>query len=133
MRRDHLDSVTVGQILIQSVAVVRPVAYQSFGEEVEEALPKDSFDQLAFVRRSAFHTNGQRKTVIIGDSHDFRALTASGRPDREAPFFAPGKEASMKASSSCSFPRARNSSASPRKICSNLPSRTHCWKRRWQV
>ncbi len=64
MKRDHLDSVTVSQILIQSVAVVRPVAYQSFGEEVEEALPKDSLDQLAFVRRSAFHTNAQRKGLV---------------------------------------------------------------------
>jgi len=31
------------------------------------------------------------------------------------------------------FPRACNSSASTRKMPSRLPSRTHCWKRRWQV
>ena len=70
-----------------------------------------AFDKLAFVRRSAFDTNGERKTVIIGESDDFRPLAAFGGPDREAPVFAPVKEASMKAFSSCSFPRACNSSA----------------------
>ncbi len=39
----------------------------------------------------------------------------------------------MKASSRCNFPRACNSSASTRKMPSRLPSRTHGWKRRWQV
>ena len=96
-------------------------------------MSEDAFDELAFMRRSAFDTNGERKTVIIGESDDFRSLAAFGGPDREAPFFAPVKEASIKASSSCSFPRACSSSAKVRKMRSNLPSRTHCWKRRWQV
>jgi hypothetical protein len=39
----------------------------------------------------------------------------------------------MKASSSRNLPRACNSSARTRKMRSSLPSRTHCWKRRWQV
>ena len=69
-------------------------------------MSQKSFDELAFVWRSAFDTNGERKTVIISESDDFGALAASGRPDREAPFFAPVKEASIKASSSCSWPRA---------------------------
>ena len=71
--------------------------------------------------------------MIIGESKDFRPLAAFGRPDREAPFFAPLKEASMNSSSRSSFPRACNSSASTRKTRSSLPARTHCWKRRWQV
>jgi hypothetical protein len=94
---------------------------------------RDTHDELAFVRRSAFDTDGERKTVVIGESDDFRSLATFGGPDREAPFFAPVKEASMKASSGCSFPRACNSSAKACKVRSNLPSRTHCWKRRWQV
>src|SRR5229473_7088994 len=94
---------------------------------------KESFHALAFMRRSALDTNGERKTVIIGERDDLRPLAAFGGPDREAPFFAPVKEASIKASSSCSFPRACNSSARARKMRSSLPSRTHCWKRRWQV
>jgi len=61
---------------------------------------EDAFDELAFVGRSVFDTNGKRKTVIIGESDDLRSLAAFRGPDREAPFFAPVKEASMKASSS---------------------------------
>jgi hypothetical protein len=130
---DHLDAVTLSQFPIQTVTVIGFVADQSRREGLEEAVSEDAFDELAFVRRSAFDTNGERKTVIIGESDDFRSLAAFSRPNREAPFFAPVKEASMKASSSCSFPRACNSSAKVRKMRSNLPSRTHCWKRRWQV
>jgi hypothetical protein len=133
MRRDHFNAVALGQSTIQTVAVVGFVADQSRWEDVEEALPEDPFDELAFVRRSAFNTNSERKTVIIGESKDFRPLAAFGRPDREAPFFAPAKEASMNASSRSSFPRACNSSADTRKTRSSLLARTHCWKRRWQV
>ena len=96
-------------------------------------MPEDPFDQLAFVWRSAFDADGEKKTVIIGESNDFRAFAALRGPDPEAPFFAPVKEASMKASSSWSFPRACNSLARVRKMRSSLPSRTHCWRRRWQV
>jgi len=133
MRCDHLNAVALSQIVVQPVAVIGFVADQARRERVEEAVPEEPFDELAFVRRSAFDTNGERKTVIIGESDDFRPFAASGRPDREAPFFAPVKEASMKASSKSSFPRACNSSAKTRKMCSSVPARTHCWKRRWQV
>jgi len=133
MRSYHLNAVVLGQSTIQSVAVIGFVADQSRWEGVEEAVPEDPLYELAFVRRSAFDTNGERKTVIIGESEDFRAFAAFGGPDREAPFFAPVKEASIKASSSWSFPLARNSLARTRKMRSSLPSRTHCWKRRWQV
>ncbi len=65
---------------------------------------------------------GRRRPVIIGESEDFCAFAAFGQPDREAPFFAPVKEASMKASSSWSFPRACNFLARIRKMRSSLPS-----------
>jgi hypothetical protein len=122
------------QIAVQSVTIIAFVADQARWERVEEAVPKDPFDELAFVRRGAFDTDGERKTGIIGESEDFRAFAALGRSDREAPlFFAPVKEASMKTSSKSSFPRACNSSARTRKMRSSLPARTKCWKRRWQV
>ena len=130
---DHFYPVTFGQIAVQSVTVIGFVADQSRRERVEEAVSEDPFDKLALVRRSAFDTNGERKTVIIGKSDDFRSFAAFGGPDSEAPFFAPVKEASIKASSRSSFPRACNSSASTCKMRSGLPARTHCWKRRWQV
>jgi hypothetical protein len=131
--RYHLDAIALGQISIQAVAVIGFVADQSHREGVEEAVSEEAFDELALVRRSAFDTNGERKTVIVGESDDFRPFAAFGGPDREAPFFAPVKEASMKASFVFNFPRACNSSARARKMPSSLPSRTHCWKRRWQV
>src|SRR5215469_14002348 len=133
MWSDHHDAKVLGQLTVQPVAVIGFVADQSRGERVEEAVSENPFNKSAFVRRSAFDTNGKRKTVIVGESEDFRPLAAFGRPDREAPFFAPVKEASMKASSRSSFPRTCNSSASTRKMRSSLPARTHCWKRRWQV
>jgi len=85
---DHLDAVTLGQVTIQTVTVVGFVADQSFREAVEEAVSEDAFDELAFVRRSAFDTNGERKTVIIGESDNFRPFPALGGPDGKAPFFA---------------------------------------------
>src|SRR5947199_8305914 len=68
MRCDHFDAIALGQLSIQAVTVVGFVADQSCREAVSE----DAFDELAFVRRSAFDTNGERKTVIIGESDDFR-------------------------------------------------------------
>ena len=134
MRCDHLDAIAVGQLSIQAVTVIGFVADQSCREGVEEAVSEDAFDKLAFVRRSAFDTNGKRKTVIIGESDDFRPLCRVWLgPTARPPFFAPVKEASIKASSSCSFPWACNSRASTRKMRSSLPSRTHCWKRRWRL
>ncbi len=133
VRSDQLDIVGFQQIVIQGITIVGGVANQSFGKFVEEALPEDFFDELAFVGRSALDTNGERKTVISADGEDLRALAALGGPDRKAPFFAPVKEASIKPSSSSSFPRACNSAASTRKISFSLPSRTQRWKRRWQV
>ena len=50
------------------------------------------FNKLALVRRSAFDTNGERKTVIIGESDDFRALAALG-PTAKTPFIAAVKGA----------------------------------------
>src|SRR5215469_9710941 len=69
MRGDHLNGVALGQIVIQAVAVIGSVADQSCRERVEEAVPEDAFDELALVRRSALDTNGERKTLIIGESN----------------------------------------------------------------
>ena len=69
-------AIALGQISIQAVAVVGFVADQSCGKGVEKTLPENSFDELAFVRRRAFDTNRERKTVIIGQSDDFRSFAA---------------------------------------------------------
>jgi hypothetical protein len=126
MRSDHLDTVSLGQIPIQAVTVIGSVTDHPRWKGIEEAVSEEAFDEPAFVRRFAFHTDGERKTVIIGENEDFRPLAAFGRPDCETPFFAPAKVASMNASSRSSLPRACNSSASICKTRSSLPARTQC-------
>ena len=74
MRCDQLDALSLGQLSIQAVTVIGFVADQSCREGVEEAVPEDRFDELAFMRRSAFDTNGERKTVIIFKRDDFRSF-----------------------------------------------------------
>jgi len=92
---DQLDVVGSQQIGIQRVAIIGRVADQSFREFVEKALCEGFFDELAFMRRSTLDTNGERKTVIIGDGDNLGPFAAPGRPNREPPFFAPVKEASI--------------------------------------
>ena len=112
VRSDQLDVVGCKQVGVQWVAIVGGIADQSFREFVEEALPESFFDELAFVRRSALDTNGERKTVISGDGNDLGAFAALGRTNREPPFLAPEKEASMNPSANGNWPRACNSAAS---------------------
>jgi hypothetical protein len=47
---DHFDPVALGQVAIQAVTVIGFVADQPRREGVEEAVPEDAFDELAFVR-----------------------------------------------------------------------------------
>jgi hypothetical protein len=86
---DHLDAIVLSKIAVQAVTVVGFVADQSRREGIEEAMPEEAFDELALMRRSAFDTDGKRKTAIIGESDDFRPLAALGGPHREAPFLPP--------------------------------------------
>jgi hypothetical protein len=104
MRCDHLDAIAVSKLLLQAVTVICFVANQSCRQGVEETLSEYTFNKLAVVRRSAFDTNGKRKTVIIGERNDFRSLAAFGGTGRDAPFFAAVKEASINTSFSCSLP-----------------------------
>ena len=117
-------------LLVQRIAVVSAVADHSLGSFSEEASLERGFDEFGFIRRSAGHVHGERKTMAVCDCHDFAAFAAFCRADTSAPFFAELKLASMKDSLRSSFPRSRKSSAS---FCSNRvssPERCHCWKRR---
>src|SRR5580704_15720161 len=128
VRRDELYAVALLDALVQRIAVVRTVADHSLGGFPEEALVERGFDEFCFMRRSAGHVHGERKTMAVCDCHDFAAFAAFCRADTRAPFFAERKLASMKASLKSSFPRSRKSSAS---FWSNLvssPQRCHCWK-----
>ena len=133
IRRDHFDAVVGGELFVERVRVVGFVTDEPCGELVEEAGGKNAFHKLALGRRSAMDRYGERKTVTSGESDDLGALAATGGADGKAPFFALAKVASTKASSRLSLPFACRCAASSFRACSNLPLRTHCWKRRWQV
>ena len=124
--RDEFDVVRRGEMLIQLVAVVGAIADQTGRERVDEARRERGVDELDFMRRSAGHVDGERKTMAVANRHDFAALTASSRADGGAPFFAELKLASMKHSLRSSFPRSRRSSASRCKRRSSCPLRCQC-------
>ncbi len=126
VRSDHLHAVVLSQPLVQPVAVVGAIADQPFGEFVEESLFQRGLDERDFMRRSAGHVEGERKTMAVADRHDFATLTASSRAKGGAPFFAELKLASMKASLRSSLPRSRKSSASFSSMRSSKPDRCHC-------
>ena len=64
------------------------VADQPFGEVGEESLFEGGFDEFSFMRRSAGHVHGERKTMAVADRHDFAALTASSKAIA-GPLFSP--------------------------------------------
>ena len=106
----------------------------AFGELVEEASGQNSFHKPALGRRSAFDSDGERKTIARGDSDDLGALaTILVGPIAKPPFWRSRMWHPRNASSKLSFPRSCRYLASRRNASTSLPSRTHCWKRRWQV
>jgi hypothetical protein len=133
VRRDQMNAVVFSQAPVERIAVVGAVTDHSFGFGFCEALLDGRFDELGFMRRSAGEAAGDRKTMAVCDRHDFAAFSAASRADSSAPFFAELKLASMNVSDKSSLPRARKSSASACNKWVNVPSRCHCWKRRWQV
>ena len=133
VRRDHFDAVYRGHLSVQGIGIVRFVADQLLRKLVEEASCQNSFHKPALGRRSTFDSCGERKTVTRGDSDDLRPLATLGLAHGEAPFLALANVASTKASSRLSLPLLRKCWANTRSASTNLPSRTHCWKRRWQV
>ena len=130
MGSDELHAVALQDALVQRIAVVGAVADHALGSFRKEALVERGFDEFCFMRRSAGHVHGERKTMAVCDGHDFAAFTAFCRADTRAPFFAELKLASMKVSLRSSLPRSRKSSAS---FCSkrvSSPLRCQDWKRR---
>src|SRR3972149_8490674 len=101
---DQLDAVALTQLLIQSFAVIGPVADHFRRDFREEALLEGGFDQFCFMRRSAGDADGERKTMAVDDRHDFTAFSSASRADSRAPFFALLKLASMKGSDRAHLP-----------------------------
>src|ERR1700692_1134784 len=130
MRCDQFHTEMFAYALIQRIAVVGFIADQSLRCFAEESPLKRGFDECGFIRGSADHVHGDRKTMAVCNCHDFAAFAAVCRADTRAPFFAELKLASMKDSLRSSLPRSRRSSARTCSRRSNNPERCHCWKRR---
>ena len=126
VRGNHFDVVFGGELLVERIRVVGLVADEPGGKLIEETCGENVFHKLALGRRSALDRYGERKTVISGDSDDFRTLAAPGGADSEAPFFALAKVASTNASCRFSLPCSCSRAASNRSASSNFPLRTHC-------
>ena len=103
VRRDQFHAEKFADPLIQRIAVVGFVADQSLRNFTQESPLQRGFDKSGFMRRSADHVHGDRKTMAVCDCHDFAAFAAFCRADTRAPFFAELKLASMKASLKSSF------------------------------
>lgn len=130
VRSDQFDAEALTDFRVERIAVVSAVTDHSLGHFGEEAPLQGGADEFRFMRRSAGHVHGERKAMAVADRHDFAALTASSRANGGAPFLAPLKVASMKASLRSSLPRSRKSSANFSSSRSSKPERCHCWKRR---
>ena len=128
--RDKPDTVFLQQALVQRVAVVGAIADHSFRLGSCETLCDGRFHEARFMRRSAGHATGDRKTMAVCDRHDFAAFAAASRADSRAPFFAELKLASMKVSDKSILPRSRKSSASVCRVRVSNPERCQDWKRR---
>ena len=132
MRRDHINA-QHRQFIVQRIAVISLVPNDSFGKLDQESAFDGLSDQLHFMRRSAGHVEGVRKTRAVCNGHDLGPLAPFSFPNAKAPLFAGEKDPSMKASRTSRPPRSRRSSARVRRISSNTPSFDHFWCQRWHV
>lgn len=132
VRRDQLDA-ALGQLRVERVGVVSLIAYQAFGLFGDKTLNESLCDKGDFMRRSRRRVDGEWKTSIVCHHHEFRAFAPLSLTDRVPPFFAVTNVPSMKHSERSTSPRSRRSSANASKTLRSVPSRDHCWRRRWQV
>ncbi len=128
--RDKPNAMFLQQALVERIAVVGAVADHALGLGSRETLRDGGFDEFGFMRRSAGHAAGDRKTMAVCDRHDFAAFAAASWADSSAPFFAELKLASIKVSDKSILPRSRKSSASFCSTWVSNPERCQDWKRR---
>src|SRR5579885_1391305 len=68
---DQLHPVAFTDALVQGVAVVSAVADQAFRDFAKKSLMECGHDKFCFMRGSARHVHGERKTMAVCDCHDF--------------------------------------------------------------
>ncbi len=131
--RNQVNAAFLKKTSVESIAVVRFVADEPLRQILRPCSIESLFNQRYFVRRSVGNAGGDRNTMAVCDRHDLASLAAFGFADRVAPFLAPEKEPSIKASVKSILPRCSKSSANAARIWAKTPIWVHCWNRRWQV
>ena len=86
--RDEFNVVGLGEMLIQPITVVGAVANHSRGECFDEPRRERGFDELDFMRRSAGHVDGERKTMAVAIAMILLPLPRRVGPTA-APLFSP--------------------------------------------
>jgi hypothetical protein len=132
VRRDHLDAL-LSKFRIQRIRVVSFVSDQSFGLLGGKTLKESLSDKGDFMRRSRRRVDGEWKTRRVCHRHELRAFTPLSLSHFCAPFLATINVPSIKHSERSSSPRVRKSSARTSSTWRSVPSRDHCWNRRWHV
>ena len=69
----------LAQLLVQGIAVIRLITYNSVGFFTEETVIKGFFDQFAFVRRGALNMYGDWKTMAVRNCHDLGPFATLSR------------------------------------------------------
>jgi hypothetical protein len=90
-------------------------------------------DERDFRRAGRGDMNSQRNTLAVDHHQPLRTLAPRGLADVGAPFFAEANEPSMNVFSQRSRPRASSWPRKARHIRSQVPSSSHCRRRRQQV
>jgi hypothetical protein len=132
VRRNHLDAL-LPKFLIQRVAVIRSITYESLRPLVGKNFSESFSDKSDFMRRSRRRVDGERKTRAVCHRHELRTFAPPGLSHSEAPFLATTKVPSIKHSDTSRSPRSLRSAASASSRQRKVPSRTQSWNRRWQV
>jgi len=129
---DHLNA-QLFEFFVQRVAIIGLVANNAFRKLNQETTLHGFRHQRYFMRRSAVHVQGDRKTRAVRNGHDFCALAPFSLPNSRPPFFAGENDPSINASLMSIPPRSRKSSAKMMRISSKTPPFDHFWNQRWQV
>jgi hypothetical protein len=132
VRCDHLNTFC-SKSFVQRVRVISLVSDQSLrslgGKTLKESFP----DKSDLMRRSRRRVDGEWKTSSVCHCQELRALAPLSFTNSPPPFLATMNVPSIKHSERSISPRVRKPSAKASKTLRSVPSRDHCWKRRWQV
>jgi hypothetical protein len=133
VRRNHFNATLFEKLLIKTVAIIGFITNKLIWRIAGKTTVDGCLDKLYFMGRSAFHMSGDRKTTSVCNCQDLGAFAALCLADSKTPFFAGAKQPSMNASRISIWPRSYRSSTSSFAMRWKMPSRTHCWNRRWHV